>query len=647
MENYKSFSNTLILTFTLLITNWSLYAQDSGKITGKVVDLVNSSPVMYVNISLHQATNFIRKTVTDQKGEFVFESLNVGVYEIKASMMGYKEKIIKNIQVKKGQERKITLSLKILKEQLSEVIIVDDQEVLQKSIFKGENDSPKMIRDITSGSSAKRIKHNNSVNVLIADEYNTEQYDYQPENEFRNALRVPLSTFSIDVDVASYANTRRFLNSGHIPPIDAVRIEELINYFTYNYKEPNGEHPIAIHTEMAECPWNKKHNILKVGLQAKKIAIKNLPPSNLTFLLDVSGSMMSANKLPLLKSALGLLVNQLRPEDKVAIVVYAGAAGLVLPPTHGNDKQKILNAINQLRAGGSTAGGAGIKLAYQVAKEGFEPNGNNRVILATDGDFNIGVSSDGELVRMIEAKRETGIYLTVLGFGTGNLKDSKMEKLADKGNGNYAYIDNIMEAKKVLVSEMGGTLFTVAKDVKIQIEFNPARVKSYKLIGYENRMLKDKDFNDDKKDAGEIGSGHTVTALYEIVPASEDGSAPAIDPLKYQDSNLKAAGNELLTLKVRYKYPLSSSSSLLKVEVLDKKRKFENASNDFKFASSVAMFGMLLKHSEFKGEASYSLSASIARSAKGNDNEGYRSEFIRLVELAQELDKAVVTEKTN
>ncbi|MDP5016876.1 MAG: VWA domain-containing protein, partial [Dolichospermum sp.] len=361
-----------------------------------------------------------------------------------------------------------------------------------------------------------------------------------------------------------YSNMRRFITQGQLPPKDAVRIEELINYFTYNYPQPTGNKPFSVTTEVTAAPWNPQHKLVQVGLQGKRLESETLPPSNLVFLIDVSGSMGEADKLPLVQQSLKLLVNKLRPEDRVSLVVYAGNAGVVLPATPGNQKTKILAAIDRLQAGGSTAGGQGIELAYKIAKQNFLKSGNNRVILATDGDFNVGVSSDAELTRLIEQKRDQGIFLTVLGFGTGNYKDGKMEQLADKGNGNYAYIDTLLEAKKVLVNDIRGTLFTIAKDVKIQVEFNPAKVQAYRLIGYENRLLQNQDFNDDKKDAGEIGSGHSVTALYEIIPTGtkSDVKLPEVDPLRYQRSGVTAtdtADNEIMLVKLRYKSPQDST----------------------------------------------------------------------------------------
>ena len=472
------------------------------------------------------------------------------------------------------------------------------------------------------------------------EDFNTEEYDRIYENPFLTAIDNPMSTFSIDVDAASYSNVRRFLNDNSMPPADAVRIEEFINYFDYNYKAPAGEHPFSITTEISECPWNKEHQLLHIGLQGKKMDMQQVPPSNLVFLLDVSGSMNSPDKLPLLKKAFTLLTNNLGDNDKVAIAVYAGSEGLVLPSTPCSNKQKIMQALDNLYAGGSTAGSAGINLAYKVAGENFIKGGNNRVILATDGDFNVGPSSDAELVRLIEEKRKAGIFLTVLGFGTGNLKDSKMEQLADKGNGNYAYIDNILEAKKVLVNEIGGTLFTIAKDVKIQIEFNPAKIDSYRLIGYENRMLRTEDFDDDTKDAGELGAGHTVTALYEIVPAGASKGGKTSN-LKYQSKNINPEAfesNELLTVKFRYKDPDGSTSKLIENPVTDNITGFDNTSDNFRFSAAVAEFGMLLRKSEHKGSSNYANVTELASNAKGDDKNGYRAEFIRLVETAKALD---------
>ena len=468
---------------------------------------------------------------------------------------------------------------------------------------------------------------------------NTEEYGRIGENPFLETLRNPLSTFSIDVDRASYSNVRRFLAENQRPPRDAVRIEEMVNYFSYDYPDPLAGQPFSLTTEIASCPWNEKNRLLLIGLQGQRIDTADLPPGNLVFLIDVSGSMMSADKLPLVKNALHLLVDQLRPQDRVAIVAYAGSAGLVLPSTEGSEKGSIHDAIEQLEAGGSTAGGEGIVLAYKVARESFIEGGNNRVILATDGDFNVGVSSDGELERLIEEKRRSRIFLSVLGFGTGNIKDSKMELLADKGNGNYAYIDTIQEARKVFVRELGATLTTIAKDVKLQIEFNPAKVRAYRLIGYENRLLRDEDFHDDAKDAGEMGAGHSVTALYELVPPDSDQALPAVDPLKYQKATVPDAGSpELLTLKLRYKEPDAERSRLLTQPVLDSTMPIAAASESFRFAAAVAELGLLLRESPHKGEASYDQVAEMASRALGGDPDGDRAGFLQMVQAASRLE---------
>lgn len=471
--------------------------------------------------------------------------------------------------------------------------------------------------------------------------FNTEDYDNIVDNRFLSATQNPLSTFSIDVDEASYSNVRRYIQSGSLPPAGAVRIEEMINYFDYEYPQPTDEHPFKAITEMAACPWNPEHQLVHMGIQGKTIPTENLPPSNLVFLIDVSGSMDEPNKLPLVKASMKMLVEQLRPIDKVAIVVYAGNAGLVLPSTNGSEKTKIREAINNLDAGGSTAGGEGILLAYKTAHQGFIKEGNNRIILATDGDFNVGPSSDDDLVRIVEKEREGGVFLSVLGYGMGNYKDNKMQQLADKGNGNHSYIDNINEARKVLVSEFGSTLFTIAKDVKLQVEFNPAKVAAYRLIGYENRVLASEDFNDDKKDAGELGSGHTVTALYEIIPVGVKSEfIKTVDPLKYQaNRSIVSSGNEWMTIKLRYKKPDGDKSQLLSQTVTGDGNTFRNSSDNFRFSAAVASFGMLLRNSEFRQQSSYDLVLQLARSAKGNDTNGYRAEFIRLVQSAGTLVK--------
>ncbi len=471
----------------------------------------------------------------------------------------------------------------------------------------------------------------------VTQQHNTESYDKITDNQFVSSLSNPLSTFSIDVDRAAYANIRRYLNNNTLPPPDAVRIEEMLNYFNYTYPQPDNSKPFSVNLEMTSCSWDKRHSLIAIGLQGKNLKTEQVPQNNLVFLLDVSGSMNASNKLPLLKQSLKILLDKLRKDDRVAIVVYAGAAGLVLPSTSCDQKEKIMRALDKLSAGGSTAGGEGIKLAYQTAKENFIKNGNNRVILATDGDFNIGASSDAAMERLIEKKRDEGIFLTVLGFGMGNYKDSKMEKLSNAGNGNYAYIDNVLEAKKTLGKEFFGTLYTIAKDVKIQIEFNPANVKAYRLIGYENRMLKKEDFNDDKKDAGDIGAGHSVTAIYEIIPTSSDESVPGVDDLEYQKTEV-VKSKDIMTLKLRYKEPDGSVSKLLKYKI-GKNDFAKQVSDNFYWAIAVTEFGLILRNSPFKANSNFEHVLSLANKYKGNDQEGNRAEFIRLVKVAELLKK--------
>lgn len=472
----------------------------------------------------------------------------------------------------------------------------------------------------------------------------TEGYESFKENGFLSVMNNPLSTFSLDVDAASYGNIRRMINQGQMPEKDAVRVEEMINYFSYNYPQPKGEHPVNIVTEIAECPWNKKHQVVRIGVKAKEIPSDNLPASNFVFLLDVSGSMFGADKLPLVKSSMKLLVNNLRPTDKVAIVTYAGSAGEVLPCTSAADKQKIIEALDNLQAGGSTAGGAGIQLAYKIAEKNLIKGGNNRVILCTDGDFNVGVSSNEDLETLIEQKRKSGIFLTVLGYGMGNYKDDKLQTLAQKGNGNHAYVDNLQEANKVLVNEFGSTMYAVAKDVKLQVEFNPVFVNAYRLIGYETRLLDDEDFNDDTKDAGELGAGHTVTALYEVVPTGVEAPIGKVDKLKYQKKKDKASvseftnSKEMLTVKLRYKKPNEEVSKKLEIPVVVPTTNVA-MSSDLNFVMAVAMFGQLLRDSQYKGSATYDDIVRLARKGLDDDPNGYRREFIRLVEAVGQMEK--------
>ncbi len=497
-----------------------------------------------------------------------------------------------------------------------------------------------------------KVDDSKSTKTTVKDtvvDYSAERYDEIYENPFLQANKTPLSTFSIDVDAASYSNMRRFISYGSMPPKDAIRIEEMINYFNYDYPEPTGEHPFEIITEISECPWQKGHKLLHIGLQGERIAKEDLPASNLVFLIDVSGSMNSSNKLPLLQESLNMLVDNLRQKDFVSIVVYAGSAGVVLNPTNGTQKKTIKDAINRLRAGGSTAGGAGIKLAYKLARENFNKDGNNRVILATDGDFNVGVSRDFDLVKLIEKERESGVFLTVLGFGMGNYQDGKMQKLADKGNGNHAYIDNIGEAKKVLINEFGGTMFAIAKDVKLQLEFNPEQVKGYRLIGYENRLLADEDFDDDTKDAGEMGAGHTVTALYEIIPANYQtpyiadvqDTQQRVEPVKA----FSGAKKDMVHIKFRYKKPDGHKSKLLEKGAMDMNIPLAKSSDNFRWSASVAEFGLLLRDSKYKGKSNWRNLKNMAEGSKGKDANGYRAEMIKLIGEAQKISSKTLAGK--
>jgi Ca-activated chloride channel family protein len=596
---------------------------DSRTITGKVTNSLGQ-PIPGISVRVKGSVKASSNVLTDSGGHYKIEINNQSKVLI-FSGLGY-------ASVEEQIGNRSTINVKMQEEvvalnEVADMAYEPKREMASKSAYMAPSAA---VGSVSQGAFGR---YNNN--------FNTEGYAAIAENGFKNVKSNPLSTFSIDVDNASYSNIRRFINMGELPPADAVRVEEMINYFKYDYPEPKGEHPFSVYTELAVCPWNNKHHLLQVGLKGKSIDKSSLPPSNLVFLIDVSGSMVDQNKLPLLKSAFSLLVNELRAQDRVAIVVYAGAAGLVLESTPGNRKETILSAIDNLEAGGSTAGGAGLKLAYAEAQKHFIEGGNNRIILATDGDFNVGESSNGGMERLVEDKREMGIFITVLGFGMGNVKDDKMELIADKGNGNYSYIDNLQEARKVLVREFGGTLFTIAKDVKFQIEFNPSKVASYRLIGYENRLLNDEDFNDDKKDAGEMGSGHNVTALYELIPAGSDEKVPSVDPLKYQgsasDKLFTDQSDEYLTIKIRYKKPDDNTSILMEKPVKGYINDFNDASDNLKFAAAVSEFGMILRHSEFKGNATLDGAAMLAKSSRGMDDDGYRSELVRLINTAKGL----------
>jgi len=587
-------------------------------VTGTVTDVETKSPLSGVSVMEKGTKN---GTSTDANGYF---SINVALGKtLVFTCTGFKTKEVK---VKNAT---LQVSLKQDNNTLEEGVLVEFNNVVVQEI----EECIDMSQNIVFLTPAVR--------AYSYDTEKNEEYSSFAENRFKDAKSDPLSTFSLDVDVASYSNVRRMINQGQKPEKDAVRVEQFINYFSYNYPQPTGTHPVHILTETQPCPWNKDNLLVRIGVKAKEIPSEKIPASNFVFLIDVSGSMFSPNRLPLVKSSLKLLTNNLREKDRVSIVVYAGAAGEALPSTSGADKQKIFEALDALEAGGSTAGGAGIELAYKVALKNYIQGGNNRIILCTDGDFNVGVSSEKGLENLIEEKRKTGVYLTVLGYGMGNYKDSKLQILSQKGNGNHAYIDNIQEANRVLVQEFGSTMHAVAKDVKMQVEFNPAYVSAYRLVGYESRLLNKEDFNDDTKDAGELGAGHTVTAFYEIIPVGVKNPYGGVDELKYQTSasqtsTLGVMNNEMMTVKLRYK-PLDSDNSIkMEVAVLaNDKNKAPSA--DFTFASAVAMFGQLLRNSDFKGTASYDEVVALARKGFDEDRQGYRHEFVRLAEAMKQL----------
>jgi len=661
----------------LLLLGYAARAQATG-IAGIISDTWGK-PVADATIIVELAGKSKGTARSDKQGNYAFATLSPAAgYTVKVSKPGYAAQQRTSVVVKAGKTTEVNFTLLLVVKDVPAVAATEDLKVKEIQATKRKLTSEEVSRLATRNTTSmanlapgvSQPKEGGALSIAGARSdkavyiidggpvrgsrdiqyYNpsTESYKKTAENDFMSVKSNPLSTFSIDVDNAGYSNVRRFVNMGQPVPPDAVRIEEMVNYFHYQYPQPKGPHPISITSEIAPCPWNAKHQLLHIGLQGKEIDKEMLPPSNLVFLIDVSGSMNAGNKLPLLKSAFSLLVQNLRPQDRVAIVTYAGRAGLVLPSTSGSEKGTILAALDRLSAGGSTAGGEGIQLAYQVAKQNFLSSGNNRVILATDGDFNVGVSNNNELEDLIVSKRKENIFLTCLGFGMGNYKDDKMELLADKGNGNYAYIDNIQEARKTLVSEFGGTLFTIARDVKAQIEFNPARVKGYRLIGYENRMLNTEDFKDDKKDAGDMGAGHTVTMLYEIIPVGvESSELRGSDGLKYQKTvaTVNSDSREWATVKFRYKQPAGDKSVELSSPVTDRPDRLGMTSDNFRFSASVALWGMLLKDSEYKGNGNYRMVLNLGEQALGNDEDGYRSEYIRLVKSAQPLEKHLVAEE--
>lgn len=631
---------TKILFISIILTCLSAFTF-GATITGTVADNSTGSSINGAEVKLYKGGIIIRTEKTNSVGIFEFKNLDAGPYNVKIIKRGYGEYFQKNIILEDNDFHKMTIFMDAEVIAINEPdVIIEELVVVEDLNFESEECDVVAFCKVDRSYASPSVMSNASVGGYGGDDYfvehNTESYDYIDENSFKDAIKDPLSTFSIDVDRASYANVRRFINNSQMPYADAVRVEEMINYFDYDYENPDGTHPFETHLEIGDCPWNENSKLLMIGIQGEEVAVEDIPPCNLVFLLDVSGSMNSSNKLGLLKKSFRILVDKLRPQDRVSIVVYAGAAGCVLPSTSGKDKAKILASLDELSAGGSTAGGQGIKLAYKIALENFIEDGNNRIILATDGDFNIGASSDSEMERLIESKRDDGVFLTILGFGMGNYKDSKMEKLSNKGNGNYAYIDNIMESNKIFGQELWGTLYTIAKDVKIQIEFNPGKVKEYRLIGYENRMLNNEDFNDDKKDAGEIGSGHTVTAIYELVLTDGAESTGKIDPLNYQTSEV-VKSDDIMTLKIRYKKPDQDFSRLITSKVTSKDLESSKKSSNFLMAVAVAEFGMLLRDSEFKGESSYDHVLLWAKRAKGEDTFGYRSEFITIVEKTKLL----------
>ncbi|GAT62431.1 vWA domain-containing protein [Paludibacter jiangxiensis] len=611
---------TKAICLALFLISFGFANAEVLSVTGKVTDASDNSPLVGVPVTI-KGTNI--GTLTDANGQY-----SISTEKGKILIFSYIGFITKEIKATKSR---IDVALQPDTKALSEVMVVG--HVPQKKTT---------LCGSIAGIQVQRGYYPPPVPAYDYNSEKNEEYKSFAENRFKDAKADPLSTFSLDVDAASYSNIRRMINLGQKPEKNSIRTEECINYFSYNYPNPTGKHPVNILTETQSCPWAKDHLLVRIGVKAKEIPSDNLPASNFVFLIDVSGSMGSANRLPLVIASMKLLVNNLRDKDRVAIVTYAGAAGEALPSTPGSDKQKITEALNNLQAGGSTAGGAGIQLAYKIAEKNFIKGGNNRIILCTDGDFNVGVSSTDDLESLIAEKRKTGVYLTVLGYGMGNYKDAKLQTLAEKGNGNHSYIDNLQEANKVLVSEFGSTMYAVAKDVKLQVEFNPKYVNAYRLIGYESRLLNKEDFNDDKKDAGELGAGHTVTAFYEIIPVGVKNNYGSVDDLKYQKTNVSAAtsnnSNELMTVKLRYK-PIDSDTSIkMEVPVMagDREKKM---SEDFAFASAVAMFSQLLRDSDFKGDATYDKVVELARKGLGNDPQGYRREFIRLAEAAKQLEK--------
>ncbi|HLO52818.1 MAG TPA: von Willebrand factor type A domain-containing protein [Saprospiraceae bacterium] len=695
--------NKLILLVSLLwISDINVENNSPTTISGKVTDAAEKdAPLIFATVLLYRDGKLITGTETDLDGNFMIADVQPGTYDFEASYVGFATQKIQGVVVKAGRNNVVNFSLSSDQIILSgievkafRIPLIEFDNTTQGSTVTAEkirNLPTKNVNEIAARSAGissrdggdisirgsrsnetvyfldgvrvtgnlipqseiqgKKGKENNKTNkdqeVKIIEpapepEINTESYDAIVENRFVSPLDEALSTFSLDVDKAAYANVRRFINNGEKPPVDAVRIEEMINYFEYSYPAPKGDDIIAVSTTYTDCPWNEDMQLLHLGLQSKKIDFKDLPNSNIVFLIDVSGSMDEPNKLPLVISSFKLLLDQLRPEDRVAIVTYAGSAGVALPSTPASEKQKIIEGLERLSAGGSTAGAEGIVTAYEIAVQNFIKNGNNRVVLATDGDFNVGISDNKSLETLIEEKRKTGVFLSVLGFGMGNYKDSKMQILADKGNGNHAYIDDIQEAGKVLVSEFGGTMYTLAKDVKFQIEFNPDAVQYYRLVGYENRMLAKEDFNDDTKDAGELGMGHQMTAIYEIITKGKEADKKSnVDELKYQkiskSNENQPFANELGTIKFRYKAPDSDVSKKWEQVISTDTQKISKSNSDVQFSTAVAFAGLLLRNSGSVQDKDYEDMIELADNARGKDKDGYRAEFIRLMKTTKAL----------
>ncbi|HTA61639.1 MAG TPA: von Willebrand factor type A domain-containing protein [Bacteroidia bacterium] len=677
-------TKTYLLLLALLAILRVGNAQNTGAIKVTVIDSATKEGVPFANAILYKSKVQMQTATTDVDGNAYFKQLAADKYSVKVAYVGYATKEIKNITVTPNKTTYIQMPLSNSSGvHLDEVMIMEyktpmvDANTVSGSTIIRESYQNMAAKDVTNvisnqagvvlinNGSSKQIRgarggikkvvadgegYNYSDNKAKSKAYDkvNEEYGSYKESTFNPARNQPLSTFAIDVDGASYSNARRVLQQGVLPQKDAVRVEEFINYFPYNYPQPKDDKPFSISTEYAACPWDKNHNLLQIGIKGKEIDAATSPASHLVFLIDVSGSMEDENKLPLLKRAFKLLVKQLRPKDRLSIVVYAGSSGMIIENASGDEKEQINQALDVLTAGGSTAGGDGINLAYKIAEQHFIKEGNNRVILATDGDFNVGLSSQKELEDLIVEKRNNGIYLSVLGFGEGNLKDSKMETLADKGNGNYYYIDNFTEARKVLVSQFGGTLYTIAKDVKIQIEFNPAFVKEYRLIGYDNRLLAAEDFNDDKKDAGELGSGHCVTALYEIIPAGSAESHAKIDELKYSKPTTESTNStEMATVKFRYKNvkKTDTTSKLITQPIANQLQTADATSSNFKLAAGVTEFALLLRESEYKGASSFKQAIDLVNQSKAADPNGYIAGLLEMIKISSDLTDTKVSKK--